>query len=186
MFDIFTLKSITIFCSSGCFSRTKRRPFSEVIISPLTDWQRIQTISISSLKDHNQDWTLTSKAGGESQPKHGSNVSFQRIVQNALLQTQHGLVDKPGNESVLYIRVWWAENRYTSENRMFQLLEMLKLNNKILYNIKDSKDLFCVSKTILVLISNNWDNFSKLTACTFRLALIIVILLIDKWIMWLK
>lgn len=64
---------------------------------------------------------LTSEVGGESQPKYSPDVSFQRVVQDALLQTQHRLVHESGNEPVLHIRVWrtatYSEERTPSKEQ---------------------------------------------------------------------
>lgn len=44
-------------------------------------------------------------AGGEPQAEHGPDVSLQRAVQDAFLQTQDRLVDEAGNQPVLHVRV---------------------------------------------------------------------------------
>lgn len=60
--------------------------------------------------------TLTSKEGGEAKPEHSPDISIQRAVQDALLQTHHGLIDKPRNKSVLHIRVWWTVKRIKTKS----------------------------------------------------------------------
>lgn len=50
-------------------------------------------------------FAVTSKAGRETQSKHSSDVSLNRISENSLLQTQNRLIHEAGHQAILYILI---------------------------------------------------------------------------------